>query len=140
MDWGVSLDVGGGLLIVSALGLLGELDIGAGDLLQLADARAALANDAPDLRHRDGQLHCQPHVVAAASPRKTGSYVRQYIVLALLTELKGSLNLGNASVFVLLIHRPMRTKISCKKTQTLPNLRLPISSGNYLEVYQSVLL
>ena len=57
-----------------------------------------------------------------------------------LPELIGSFKLGNVLVFLQQIHRPTRTKISCTKTQTLPNLRLPISSGNYLEVYQSVLL
>ena len=40
----------------------------------------------------------------------------------------GSLKLGNVWVFVQLIHRPSGTKISCTKTQTLFNLRLPISS------------
>ena len=95
MDGGVSLDVGGGLLIVSTLGLLGELDIGAGDLLQLADARAALANDAPDLRRRDGQLHCQPHVVAAAAPEKNDSCVRRCFY--------GAVNIGyiNSTTFLL---------------------------------------
>ena len=42
-------------------------------------------------------------------------------------ELMGSLKLGNVWIFDQLIHRP---KISCTKTQTLPNLRLPISSGD----------
>ena len=34
-------------------------------------------------------------------------------------EVSGILDLGN--VFVQPIHRPMRTKISCTKTQTIPN-------------------
>ena len=32
-------------------------------------------------------------------------------------------------IFVQLIHRPRRTKISLTKTQTLPNFKLPISYG-----------
>ena len=43
----------------------------------------------------------------------------------------GSLKLGNVWVFVQLIHRPMRTKISCTKTQTLPNSRIADASGNH---------
>ena len=39
-------------------------------------------------------------------------------------------NVGNLWVFVQLIHRPTRPKISCTKTQTLPNLRLPMSSDD----------
>ena len=80
MDGGVSAQVGSWLLLAAAR-LLGELDIGGGDLLQLADARAALANDAPDLRRRDGQLHRQPHVVAAAAPEKNDSCVSTQIFL-----------------------------------------------------------
>ena len=44
-------------------------------------------------------------------------------------ELTGSLKLDNAWVSLQLIHRPTGTKISCTKSQTLPNLRLPINCG-----------
>ena len=46
------------------------------------------------------------------------------------SELIGSLKLGNVSVFVQLIHWPRRTKNQLSKTQILPTLRLPISSGH----------
>ena len=42
------------------------------------------------------------------------------------SELIGSLKLVNVWDFVQLIHRQTWTKISCTKTQTLPNLRLHI--------------
>ena len=40
------------------------------------------------------------------------------------SELIGILKLSNVWVFVQLINRSTRTKISCTKTQTLSNLRL----------------
>ena len=69
MDGRVSGQGRGGLLLASAAArLLRELDVGGGDFLQFADARAALPDDAPDLRGRDGQLHRQPHVLATTAP------------------------------------------------------------------------
>ena len=70
MDGRVSGQVCSGLLLAPAAAarLLRELDVGGGDLLQLSDARAALPDDAPDLRGRDGQLHRQPHVLATTAP------------------------------------------------------------------------
>ena len=44
----------------------------------------------------------------------------------------GSLKLSNVLVFIQLIHRQTRTKISCIKTQTFPNLRLLTTSGHEL--------
>ena len=55
-------------LLLLLLLLLGELDVGAGDLLELADAAAALADDAADLRRGHGQLHGQPDIIAGAAP------------------------------------------------------------------------
>ena len=50
------------------------------------------------------------------------------------SELIGSLKLGKVWVFVQLIHRQMRTRTSCKITQTLTNLRLLISSDHHINV------
>ena len=51
-------------------------------------------------------------------------------------KLTGSLKPGNVLVFVQLIHRPMGQKISCTKTQTFPNLRLPISSEDKIKIQE----
>ena len=45
-------------------------------------------------------------------------------------ELIGSLKLGNVLVFVQLIFAPYWPMNQLKKTQILPNLRLPISSAH----------
>ena len=50
----------------------------------------------------------------------------------LLSELIGSLKLGNVWVFVQLIVGPRWPKNQLEKTQTFHNLRLLISSGDYV--------
>ena len=74
------------------------------------------------------------------SPRKTAMRgeitemrcVRQlqgYTCIRLYAEVSVILELGNVWVFILLIHRPMSTKNSCTKIQTLPNSRIPATSA-----------